>query len=129
MHAVDVDEGQLRAGLGAFLGRDQPSAFWPAGRVDHARRLGDPRPVMELSIGLVRGLPARVGQQADSGLNTRVDRGPEGERDTPLPARHSEGMRGCGGVVAGQQSRTVRSWGRGRVVSGSAAKAMSGTAM
>ena len=78
---VDVDEGQLRTRVGVFLPQDQPRPLRPAGQVDQAGRLRHPRPLPQIVVGLDRGMPTRLGDDVDHGLDAPVHRESEGELD------------------------------------------------
>ena len=63
---VAVGEPQLGAGVRAFFAHDDPHARRPAGQVEQAGGLGDPRAVTDLPVGVVGGGPGRLGDQIQS---------------------------------------------------------------
>jgi len=67
--AVDIGEGQLCAGVGAFLSQDQPRAFWPRGEVIIPVASATHAPSRKLAVGLDRGVPALFGNDVDEALD------------------------------------------------------------
>ena len=57
--AVDVGDGELGAGVGAFLADDDPHPFRPAGEVEESGEFGDPGAVAGHPVGVVGGSPHR----------------------------------------------------------------------
>lgn len=79
---VDVGEPQLGAGVWAFFSYHQPHPGRPAGKVDQVGDFGDPRPVADLTVGVVGGGPHLLGN-----LVHRLDQGlGEGEPERVLHA-------------------------------------------
>ena len=85
--AVEVGEGELRAGVWALAPADQPRALRPAFEVDVVGQLGDPRAVSRLPVSVDRSRPCLLPQGEDRVAGPLVDRVAKRETDPGLPAR------------------------------------------
>ena len=76
--AVDVGEGELRAGMWAFLPQDHPAAGGPPRQVQQVRDLGDPGAVPDGAVGVDRRGPhvdaVQAGHQAASASSPSASR-------------------------------------------------------
>ena len=74
---VGVGEGELGAGVRAFLAQDQPRAFRPGRQAGHPGGLGDPGAVAQFAVVFDRRVPALGGDQVHDVLDALIDREPE----------------------------------------------------
>ena len=71
--AVDVGEPQLRAGVRPLLAGDDPHPGRPAGQVEQAGDVRDPRAVPDLPVTVIGGRPRTGGDFADGLLDVLGD--------------------------------------------------------
>jgi hypothetical protein len=72
--AVDVGEPQLRAGVRALLAHDDAHPGRPAGKVEQAGDVRDPRAVPDLAVAVIGRRPRIGGHSPDRGLHVAGDR-------------------------------------------------------
>lgn len=77
--AVDIGQGQLGAGVGAFLAGDDPHPGWPVAQVQRRGDVGDPRTVAGAAVSIDRPNPC--------GALDGVDRGPQVGQEPGEPHR------------------------------------------
>src|SRR5215218_6626372 len=88
-----------RAGVGPLTAADRPGALGPAGAGEiQVGELGDPGAAAGSAVGVQGGLPGRLGQGQDRGLDALVAVEPDREPQLAAGQFVDEGVGGAGGV-------------------------------